>query len=170
MPNTPTLDPAYPTFVGYIDRTRNYYEAHGYDAPYRYAFHTDVPFTPLPKPLAQCRLGLVTTAMPLDSATNDSALRPKRVYAASVDPPPERLYADDLAWHKEATNLDDTETYLPIGSLQAWRDAGRFAELSPRFYGLPTEYSQRSTRETDAPALLKSCQEDRVDVALLVPI
>lgn len=102
------IDPAYPAFVGYIDRTREYYEAHGYEKPYRYAFHTDVPFTPLAKPLAQCRLGLVTTAMPLDPGTGDT-LRPKRVYAAPVDPPPERVYTDDLTWDREATHMDDRE-------------------------------------------------------------
>ena len=163
------IDPAYPTFVGYIDRTREYYRAHGYERPYRYAFHADVPFAPLGKPLAQCRLGLVTTAMPLDPGSGDTP-RPKRVYAAPVDALPERLYTDDLSWDREATHMDDRESYLPIRQLQEWRAAGRFGELSPRFYGLPTEYAQRHTRETDAPALLRRCREDGVDVALLVPI
>ena len=163
------IDPAYQTFVGYIDRTREYYRAHGYENPYRYAFHTDVPFAPLVKPLAQCRLGLVTTAMPFDPDTADTP-RPKRVYAASVDSPPEQLYTDDLTWDREATHMDDRESYFPIRQLQEWRAAGRFGEISPRFYGLPTEYAQRNTRETDAPALLRCCREDGVDVALLVPI
>lgn len=163
------IDPAYPTFVGYIDRTREYYRAQGYEKPYRYAFNTDVPFASLTKPLSQCNLGLVTTAMPIIAETGDTP-RPKRVYAASTDSPPLSIYTDDLTWDRDATHMDDIESYLPIKRLQESHAAGKFGELSPRFYGIPTEYTQRHTRETDAPAVLNLLQEDQVDVALLVPI
>ena len=39
--------------VRYIDRTRDYYLGQGYDKPYEWAHHTDVPFTPLTKPLSE---------------------------------------------------------------------------------------------------------------------
>ena len=50
------------SFVSYIDRSREYYAAQGYDQPYAWAHYDDVPFTPLEKPLSACRVGLVTTA------------------------------------------------------------------------------------------------------------
>jgi hypothetical protein len=34
---------------------------------------------------------------------------------------------------------------------------------------VPTEYSQRGTRESDAPELARLMREDGVDVAMLVP-
>jgi len=39
-----------------------------------------------------------------------------------------------------------------------------------RFHCVPTDYSQRRTREQDAPALLERLREDAADVALLVPL
>jgi len=48
--------------VRYIDKTREYYGAQGYTTPYRWAHFDDIPFTPLARPLAECRVGLVTTS------------------------------------------------------------------------------------------------------------
>ncbi len=49
-------------YVRYIEKTREYYLAEGYDKPYRWAHYDTVPFTPLTKPLAECRLTLVSTS------------------------------------------------------------------------------------------------------------
>ncbi len=46
----------------------------------------------------------------------------------------------------------------------------RKGSISTRFYGTPTEYSQRSTRESDAPEIARLMREDGVDVAMLVPL
>ena len=48
--------------VAYMARTRDYYAAQGFERSYRWAHHDTAPFTPLAKPLAECTLGLVTTA------------------------------------------------------------------------------------------------------------
>ena len=90
------------TFVSYIDRTRGYYAAQGYDEPYAWARHTDAPFAPLPRALAHCRVGVVTTASPWQEQKSvDGVLRgAKQVYSLPADPPPERLYTDDLAWDR----------------------------------------------------------------------
>jgi hypothetical protein len=45
-----------------MDRSREYYAAQGYAQPYAWAHHQEVPFTPLRKPMSECRVGLVTTA------------------------------------------------------------------------------------------------------------
>jgi hypothetical protein len=47
--------------IRYMQRTRDYYLALGYDNPYRWAHLVDVPFTPLRKPLAESRLTLIST-------------------------------------------------------------------------------------------------------------
>ena len=56
--------------VPYMQRTREYYRAIGYD-PYRWAHYRDVPFTPLPKPLARSRVALITTAAPYQPDKGD---------------------------------------------------------------------------------------------------
>jgi len=48
----------------YIERTRSYYQALGYGAPYEWAHCVEVPFQPLTQPLAVARVALVTTAAP----------------------------------------------------------------------------------------------------------
>ena len=48
--------------VRYIDKTREYYLAEGYESPYRWAHFDEVPFTPLARPLAECTVGLITTS------------------------------------------------------------------------------------------------------------
>src|SRR2546430_6432817 len=48
--------------IPYMQRTRDYYLALGYNNPYRWAHFAEVPFTPLTKPLAQARVALITTA------------------------------------------------------------------------------------------------------------
>ena len=159
------------TFVSYIDRTREYYAAQGYDRPYEWAHHDDSPFAPLAKPLAECRVGLVTTAAPLDTRVEPGSLRAeKQVWSSSVDPAPERLFTDHLSWDKETTHTDDVESFLPIGALRSFEASGRIGGVAPRFHGVPTDYSQRRTVEVDAPEILRRCREDEVDVALLVPL
>jgi hypothetical protein len=160
------------TFLSYIDRTREYYEAQGYSQPYAWARHTSAPFTRLPKPLAACRVGLITTASPWhDQQAVDGVLRgAKQVYSHPSDPPPERLYTDDLSWDKESTHTDDVPSFLPLAQLEAFATEGRIAAAPARFHGVPTDYSQRRTLEKDAPELHRRLREDGADVVLLVPL
>lgn len=160
------------TFVSYIDRTREFYAAQGYDRPYRWARHSDAPFAKLRKPLSECRVALVTTASPHRAQrVNDGVLRGgKEVWSGATAEPPDRLFTDDLAWDKETTHTDDVESFLPIQRLRAHAEAGRIRDVAPRFHGVPTDYSQRRTIESDAPEILRRCREDEVDVAMLVPL
>ena len=160
------------TFVSYIDRTRDFYAAQGYEKPYQWARNSDVPYANLSKPLTECRVTLVTTASPFKTArANKGVLRGrKEVWSGDTSDPPARLFTGDLAWDKEATHTDDVESFLPIERLRAHVAAGRIGSLAARFHGVPTEYSQRRTIEVDAPEVLRRCREDEVDVALLVPL
>lgn len=156
------------SFVSYIDRSREYYAAHGYEKPYGWACHGSAPFAPLKKPLAQSRIGLVTTASYIDLLASDEAFKQGRApYAAPSDPPPERLYVDHLFWDRDATHTDDVESFLPLRRLSEFAGAGRIGSASKRFYGVPTEYSQGRTRTKDAPQVLEWVQEDGVDAVLL---
>ena len=167
-------DPAYRIRVSYIDKSREYYAAQGYERPYRWAAHDDAPFQPLKKPLAESRIGIVTTSNQLgpgESPEDDPDERPpRRTYAQPVEPPPQAMYTRDLSWDKEATHTRDVETFIPIGALRYFVEKSRIGSLSKRFYGVPTDYSQRRTIEFDAPAVLQNCREDDVDVAVLVPL
>ncbi|MDJ0847106.1 MAG: hypothetical protein QNK04_01865 [Myxococcota bacterium] len=160
------------SFVSYIDRTREFYAALGYERPYAWASHPDAPFAPLAKPLAESRLAVVTTAFPWrDQAVDPGDLRSgKQVESTPSWPPPDRLFTDDLSWDKETTHTKDVASFVPLVHLRAFEEAGRIGSLAPRFHHVPTDYSQRRTREVDAPEVLRRCHEDGVDVALLTPL
>ena len=46
---------------------------------------------------------------------------------------------------------------------------GRIGAVGPRFFGAPTNRSQRVTIETDAPEILARCRADAIDAVVLVP-
>jgi D-proline reductase (dithiol) PrdB len=158
----------YRSFVSYIDRSREYYAAHGYERPYAWPHYRDVPFAPLHKPLSQCRVGLVTTAGKIDPRGALESLMPKREsYAAPTDPAPAHLRTDDLSWDKKETHTDDVDSFLPVNRLAEAAASGRIGSVSPRFYGAPTDYSKSNTIERDAPRILEWCREDGLDAVLL---
>lgn len=158
----------YRSFVSYIDRSREYYAAQGYTRPYAWAHYDDVPFSALPKPLSECRVALVTTAgrTPADGVIGIGPFK-RELYAAPSHPPPERLFTDDLFWDKQATHTDDIDSFLPVNRLAEYAASGRIGSASPRFYGVPTDYSQGRTWERSAPRILEWCREDGVDAVLL---
>lgn len=159
------------SFVSYIDKSREYYAAHGYSRPYRWAAHDDAPFTPLTKPLSEARLGLVTTVYFPRGAEPEGvpASPPKAPYAAPTASAPDCTFTADLSWAKDETHTDDLDTYLPVHRAAEAVDAGRLGSVSPRFYGVPTDYSQRRTR-LDAAEIEQWMVADEVDVAVLVPL
>ena len=159
------------SFVSYIDRSREYYAAHGYAKPYMWPHYDEAPFAPLRKPLAGCRVGLVTTAgrMPAPGPIESPGTM-RDLYAEPATPAPTRLYTDDLSWDKEATHTDDVDSFLPVNRLAELAATGRIAAASPRFYGIITDYSQSRTIRTAAPEILKWCIEDDVDAVLLAAL
>ena len=152
-------------FVSYIDKSREYYLARGYGNPYRWAHNDNAPFAPLAKPLSQSRVALVSTAA-LTREGGDLM----EVYCAPTEPPPVALYTDHRSWDKKATHTRDVESFLPIRRVAEFAVVGRIGSISPRFYGVPTDFSQRRTVDKYAPAILDLCRADEVDVALLVPL
>ena len=150
--------------VPYMERTRHYYRALGYPTDYVWAHHDDVPFTRLPKSLADCRVALITTAGPPGHTGK------RRLWSAPVEPPPERLHTANLAWDKESTHTDDVGSFLPIAAASSLARQGLFAGLAPRFHGVPTDYSQRRTSEEVAPQVLQRLRDDGADAALLCPL
>ena len=152
--------------VPYMERTRRYYEAQGFEKAYVWAHFEEIPFTPLAKPVADSTLSLVTTMALHDRQESE----PRDVASGSTAQPPARLFGDDLAWDRTATHLEDRESYFPIDVLRDLASRGRLGALGDRFHCVPTEFSQRRTEEADAPEILRRCQEDGADIALLVPL
>lgn len=162
--------------LAYIKRTRHYYQVLGYGEPYQWAHYKDIPFTPLTKPLAECRVGIVTTAAPYqpDKGNQDpgaelnAAAKFFEVYALPSNIEPD-LRISHIAIDRDHTTAEDIGTYFPLAALQHAASENLIASVAERFYGLPTNRSKRTTIETDCEKLLGMCKQDEVDIAILVP-
>jgi D-proline reductase (dithiol) PrdB len=160
----------------YMARTRDYYLAIGYDAPYRWAHYTSAPFQPLKKPLAQSRVTIVTTAAPYDPAKGDQGpgatynggAKFYSVYAGDTREVHD-LRISHVAYDRVHTSAEDSGTWFPLPQLTRLAREGRVGEVAPRFFGAPTNRSHRVTIETDAPEILARCRADQVDAVVLVP-
>jgi hypothetical protein len=159
--------------IAYITRTRDYYAALGYPAPYRWAEHDAAPFRPLGKPLREARVAIVTTAALQRPGVGDQQPGARyngrakfaAVYAAPIAPAP-ALGINHVAIDFKHTTAEDQGSFFPLGALHRSR---RIGGVAARFYGVPTNRSQRVTRDEYAPAVLAQCREDGVDAAILVP-
>ncbi|MCK6556135.1 hypothetical protein L6Q96_16385 [Candidatus Binatia bacterium] len=163
------VDPTHRTYVSYIDKSRDLYLARGYSNPYRWAHFEDVPFAPLARPLAQSAVTIVTTAMPAPDNADDVP-ESRKVFSISGAPPPAKLSTEGLFWDRGATHTDDLDSFFPIHRLGEFVREGRVGRVAARLHCVPTEYSQRSTIERDAPEIVRRCREDGAAAALLVPL
>jgi D-proline reductase (dithiol) PrdB len=162
--------------IPYMARTREYYQAIGYTTPYRWAHYVDAPFHPLRKPLARCRVALITTAAPFDPAKGDQGPGAKynggakfySVYDGDTSKTHD-LRISHIAYDRLHTTADDSGTWFPLPQLQRLATQGRIGQVALRFFGAPTNRSHRVTLETDAPEILARCRADQVDAAVLVP-
>jgi hypothetical protein len=162
--------------IPYMQRTRTYYQALGYGAPYEWAHFADVPFHPLRAPLSQCRVALVTTAAPYQPDKGDQGpgapynARAKFYAVYSRDSAADHdLRISHVAIDRKHTTAEDPAAYFPLAALRRQAAAGRIGSVAPRFHGAPTNRSQRATLEADAPQIVARCREDRADAAILVP-
>jgi hypothetical protein len=168
--------PDYDAAIPYMQRTREYYRAIGYDTPYRWAHHIGAPFQRLKQPLAQSRVAIVTTAAPYQPGRGDQGpgapynggAKFYEVYdgdtAAEHD-----LRISHIGYDRAHTTATDMNSWFPLAALHRAAAAGRVGEVGPRFFGAPTNRSHRVTIDTDAPEILARCQADGIDAAVLVP-
>ncbi len=162
--------------VRYIERTRSYYLGLGYESPYVWAHYIDVPFTPLKKPLTESVLGLVTTAVPYDpdkgaqgqGAPYNASAKFYQPYQQSIDGNNDLRIAH-VGIDRKNANMADIYCWFPLAAGRRAVAARRLKAISPHFYGLPTNRSQRHTLEIDAPRILEMLIADGVDVAVLIP-
>ena len=165
----------YDTPVPYMHRITTYYLALGYGNPYRWAQYTDVPFTPLQKPLSESRVALVTTAAPYQADKGDqgpgavynASAKFYKVYSRETDKKHD-LRISHLGYDRKYTTAEDINSYFPLGQLHKATETGRIGSVAPRFHGAPTNRSQVTTIEQDCRDILARVRQDEADVAVIV--
>jgi D-proline reductase (dithiol) PrdB len=161
--------------VPYIERTRDYYSALGYATPYEWAHYNNVPFQRLRKPLSDCRVALITTAAPFrpdkgdqgPGAPYNAAAKFFAIYSGDSTSDPD-LRISHIAIDRKHTTGEDQGSYFPLAELRRSAEAGRIGSVAPRFHGMPTNRSHRTTLTIDCPELVARCMADGADAALLV--
>ncbi|HWA42968.1 MAG TPA: hypothetical protein VHA10_07140 [Hypericibacter adhaerens] len=164
--------------IPYLQRIRTYYQALGYGAPYEWAHYAEVPFQPLRQPLSRSRVALITTAAPYQPGKGDQgpglphpyngAAKFYAVYSGAVAQDHDLRIAH-VAIDRQHTSGEDQASYVPLAALRQVAASGRIGELAPRFHGMPTNRSHRTTLETDLPEIVARCRADGADAAVLVP-
>jgi len=158
--------PDYDAPIPYMKRNRDYYAAIGYTTPYRWAHYLSVPFHPLKKPLSRSRVTIITTAAPYDPEKGDQGPGAKyngsakfyQVYDGDTSKQHD-LRISHIAYDRIHTLAEDSGTWFPLQQLIKAKAKGRIGEVAPRFFGAPTNRSQRVTIETDAAVLVSNFPE-----------
>ncbi|MEM1045329.1 MAG: glycine reductase [Pseudomonadota bacterium] len=161
--------------IAYLERIRAYYLALGYGTPYSFAHYDHVPFHRPEKPMAESRLAIVTTAAPFQAGKGDQgpgapyngAAKFFSVYSGPSDRDPDLRIAH-VAIDRDHTTAEDQNSYFPLPAFRRLVADGCLGALGPRFHGLPTNRSQKTTRDVDCPELSRRCREDAVDAVVLV--
>jgi len=160
----------------YMRRIRDYYLALGYDEPYRWASFDDVPFAPFGKPLAEARIGIVTTAVRYDPAKGaqgpgaayNGAAKFFGVYSETTATEPD-LRISHIAYDRDHAPATDQASWFPLRALHKLAAAREIGAVAARFHGLPTDRSHRKTADIHAPEIVARCIEDGADAVVLVP-
>jgi hypothetical protein len=121
-------------------------------------------------------LGLITTAVPYDpnkglqgsGAPYNATAKFYQPYQNSVDADIDLRIAH-VGIDRKHANMEDSNCWFPLAVAKQAVESGRVKALSPHFYGLPTNRSQRHTLEIDAPLILEMLRADKVDIAVLIP-
>lgn len=142
---------------------------------YRALASDDIPWTPLNKPLAKCRVALVTTAgvhlisdLPFDMA--DPRGDPSYRILPSGVSPAELMITHDYYDHRDADR--DINVVLPVKILRQLQTEGRIGGIAPRFYSLMGHIEEphvQTLLRHSAPEIANRLREDAVDVALFMP-
>jgi D-proline reductase (dithiol) PrdB len=162
--------------IEYMARTREWYLALGYDNPYQWAHHDR---------RAVCEAW--QTAQPGHRRTchhrrslsaGQGRTRPRcayngeakffSVWSKPVTPAPD-VRISHIAYDRKHTSARDANCWFPLRELKDAAARGDIGAIAPRVHGFPTNRSQRTNVEVDAPALLAAVRKDGADAAILVP-
>jgi D-proline reductase (dithiol) PrdB len=158
--------------IRYVDVLNSHYRSQGFE-PYRWTVNETAPLMPLRKPLAECRVSMLTAggvsrcaAAPWNPmARNDLRLDEIDRAAPSDDFQVHDAYYD----HTDADR--DLNCVFPLDRLRELAAEGIVRDVAPRLWSgfMGRIYNRSAVVGEAAPALAKELEKDRVDLFVLVP-
>ncbi|MBI4590191.1 MAG: hypothetical protein HY725_15265 [Candidatus Rokubacteria bacterium] len=152
--------------ISYIPRTRERYAEY---PPYHWVVNTEAPWTPLSKPIKECRVALVSsggfylrTQPPFGE--NDTSYRriPRAAEIADL-----RIYHHG---YRDADADRDPNCVFPLERLRELEAAGVIGSLADPALSFVTVYSARKEVEERAPKIVAELKAAGAEAALLVPV
>ncbi len=152
--------------IAYIPRTRELYRRY---EPYRWVVNERVPWTPLTRPIARCKLALMTSGGIL---YRDQPRFHRE--DASYRRIPKSARRDELSvWHFGYPTADaarDPNCVFPLERMREFERDGVIGELSdPAFSFMGGIYSARKVRDELAPRIAAELKAAHADAFFLVP-
>ncbi len=158
--------------VRYVDLLNQRYQQQGFP-PYEWTVNQPDNLTPLEKPLAECRVSMLTSggvshcSMPAwdAHARNDFRLDTVDPGSAGVD------FAVNDSYYDTDDAQADVNTVFPIDRLRELADTGVIGSVAPRLWSgfMGRIYKRSHVTEVAAPAFASELLADEVDLVLLVP-
>lgn len=158
--------------VSYIQQTRDLYDSLGYQPYNWFAADSDPGFVKPGKPLAESRLGMVSTAGTY--VAGQVAYHYKD--DTSIRVIPSSTSVDDIRFSHVTENYlvdarQDPRCVFPIEALQTLTDQGVIGSLADNYFScMGGIYSQRRVTTELIPALETKLRSEEIDLVLLVPL
>jgi D-proline reductase (dithiol) PrdB len=158
--------------IRYVERLNEFYRSQGFP-PYAWTVNEDAPFTPLAKPLAHCRVSMLTAGGVSRCAAapwNPDARNDLRLDEITSDAPSDDFQIHDAYYdHRDADQ--DLNCLFPIDRLRELAHEGVVGSVAPRLWSgfMGRIYKRRTVIEEAAPALARELEKDQVDLFVLVP-
>jgi D-proline reductase (dithiol) PrdB len=158
--------------IAYVTAINEHYRSLGYP-PYRWTVNTAAPFAPLAKPLAACRVSLLTSGGISHKSRppfNPEARDDLRLDPVDPDADPSEFEIND-SYYDTRDAMRDLNVVFPIQRLRELARDGVIGSVAPRLWSgfMGRIYTRTRVLAEAAPALVRDLRRDGVDLFVLVP-
>lgn len=158
--------------IDYIKAIDDYYQNLGYPA-YDWTVNDTTPFVPLKKPLAECRVSMLTSggiSHRTRTPFNPTAKNDLRVDDVDYQSDAKDFEIND-AYYDTRGVVDDLNVVFPIERLRELAERGAIGSVAERLWSgfMGRTYNRSAVIEEAAPALVEELKNDEVDLLILVP-
>lgn len=152
--------------IPYIQRTRERYADH---PPYRWAVNHDAPWTPLAKPIKDCRIALLSSGgfyLPTQEPFKDHDVT-YRLIPKDTDLSILRVHHHG---YRDNDADEDPNIVLPVDRFKELEAVGVIRELADPIITFLYNYSAKREARERAPKIAEEVKRMGVDAAFLVPV